>query len=170
MTRQICRFVLLCAAVGLVALTVWAQGGEQTHAANPGELKFGSAPYLPACLTMAPEYGDPGKGAFTLMLKFTSGCTVPMHWHSSGEQIMMVSGSGKMQLQDGKSSIVERGGFAYIPPKHQHAFTCVTACTAFLSGDAAFDIHYVDKSGNEIPAEQALSAAKPKAAAKKKVL
>jgi len=170
MTRQICRFVLLGAAVGLVALCAWAQGGDQTHAANPSELKFGSAPYLPACLTMAPEHGDPSKGAFTLMLKFTSGCTVPMHWHSSGEQLMLVSGSGKMQTSDGKSSPVDRGGFAYIPAKHQHAFTCVTACTAFLSGDAAFDIHYVDKSGNEIPADQALSVGKPKAAAKKAVM
>jgi quercetin dioxygenase-like cupin family protein len=170
MTRQICRFALLGAAVGLVALTAWTQGGDQAHAANPSELKFSSAQYLPSCLTMAPEHGDPSKGAFTLMLKFTSGCSLPMHWHSSGEELMVVSGSGKMQTQDGKSSTVDRGGFAYIPPKHQHAFTCVTACTAFLSGDAAFDIHYVDKSGNEIPADQALSAAKPKAAAKPKVL
>jgi len=170
MTRQVCRSVLLGAAVGLVALTVWAQGGDETHAANPGELKFASAPYLPSCLTMAPEHGDPSKGAFTLMLKFTSGCTVPMHWHSSGEQLMLVSGSGKMQTSDGKSAAVERGGFAYIPAKHQHAFTCVTACTAFLSGDAAFDIHYVDKSGNEIPVDQALGATKPKAAAKKKAM
>jgi len=170
MTRQICRFVLLCAAVALVALTVRAQGGDETHAANPGELKFASAPYLPSCLTMAPEHGDPSKGAFTLMLKFTSGCTVPMHWHSSGEELMLVSGSGNMQTQDGKSTTVERGGFAYIPSKHPHAFTCMTACTAFLSGDAAFDIHYVDKNGNEIPADQALHVAKSNAAAKKKVM
>jgi len=170
MTRQICRFVLLCAAVGLVVLAASAQGADEAHAVNPRELKFGSAPYLPSCLTMAPEQGDPSKGAFVLLLKFTSGCTVPMHWHSSGEELMLVSGSGKMQTQDGKSATVERGGFAYIPPKHPHAFTCVTACTAFLAGDSAFDIHYVDKSGNEIPVEQALSAAKPKAAAKKKVM
>jgi hypothetical protein len=65
---------------------------------------------------------------------------------------------------------VERGGFAYIPPKHPHAFTCTTACTAFLSGDAAFDIHYLDKSGKEIPADQALSTGKPKPAAKKTVM
>jgi len=170
MTRQIHRFVLLCAAVALVALTAWAQGSDDTHAANPAELKFGSGPNMPSCLTMAPEHGDPSKGAFTMMLKFTSGCTVPMHWHSSGEQFMMVSGSGKMQTSDGKSTAVERGGFAYIPAKHPHAFTCVTACTAFLSGDAAFDMHFVDKSGNEIPAAEALSATKPKAAAKKKAM
>jgi len=163
MKRNICRFVLLIAAVGLVALCAWAQGGDETHVANSGQLTFGSAPYLPSCLTMAPEHGDPSKGAFTLLLKFTSGCTVPMHWHTSAEELMLVSGSGKMQMQDGKTSLVDRGGFVYIPSKHPHAFTCATACTAFLSGDGVFDIHYVDKSGNEIPAEQALHTSRASA-------
>jgi quercetin dioxygenase-like cupin family protein len=160
-------FVLFAFALGLAALPAWAQGSDETHIANASQLKYGGAPYLPACLTMAPEHGDPSKGAFTLMLKFTSGCTVPMHWHTSGEELMLVSGSGKMQMQDGTSSTVDRGGFVYIPPKHQHAFTCATACTAFLSADGAFDIHYVDKSGNEIPADQALSTNKPAPAKKK---
>jgi quercetin dioxygenase-like cupin family protein len=167
MKRNTCRFVLLVAAVGLVALCAWAQGGDETHIANSGQLKFSGAPYLPSCLTMAAEHGDPSKGAFTLLLKFTSGCSVPMHWHTAAEELMLVSGSGKMQMRDGTTSTVDRGGFVYIPPKHQHAFTCATACTAFLSGNGAFDIHYVDKSGNEIPAEQALSMSKPKPAAKK---
>jgi len=170
MKRYVCRFVLLVAAVGLVALCAWAQGADETHIANSGQLKFGPGPNLPSCLTMAVEHGDPSKGAFTLLLKLTSGCRVPMHWHTSAEELMLVSGSGKMQMQDGTSSTVDRGGFAYIPPKHPHAFTCATACTAFLSGDAAFDIHYVDKSGKEIPAEQALSVSKPKPAAKKNVM
>ena len=168
MKRTIGRFMLLVAAVGLVALCAVAQGGDETHVANSGQLTFGSAPYLPSCLTMAPEHGDPSKGAFTLLLKFASGCSVPMHWHSAAEELMLVSGSGKMQTQDGKTSPVDRSGFVYIPPKHPHAFTCVTACTAFLSGAGAFDIHYMDKSGNEIPPEQALSTSKPKPPANKK--
>lgn len=164
------QFLLSAVALAVLALGAWAQGGDETHIANSSQLKFAGAPYLPACLTMAPEHGDPSKGAFTLLLKFTSGCSVPMHWHSSAEELMLVSGSGKVQMRDGKSSTIDRGGFVYIPAKHPHAFTCVTACTAFLSGDAAFDMHYVDKSGTEIPAEQALSAAKSKSAAKKTVI
>jgi quercetin dioxygenase-like cupin family protein len=170
MKRNTQWFLLVAVAAVILALPAWAQGGDETHIANSSQLKFGSAPYLPSCLTMAVEHGDPSKGAFTLLLKFTSGCRVPMHWHTSAEELMLVSGSGKMQMQDGTSSTVDRGGFVHIPPKHPHAFTCATACTAFLSGDAAFDIHYVDKSGNEIPAEQALSTAKPKPAAKKKAM
>ena len=32
----------------------------------------------------------------------------------------------------------------------------VSACTMFVNSDAVFDIHYVDASGQEIPAEKAL--------------
>jgi len=170
MKRITHQFLLLAVAAAVLAFGAWAQSADESHVANTSQLKFGGAPYLPACLTMAPEHGDPSKGAFTLLLKFTSGCSVPMHWHTSAEELMLVSGSGKVLMQDGKSSTIDRGGFAYIPPKHPHAFTCATTCTAFLSGDAAFDIHYVDKSGKEIPAEQALSVTKSKSAVKKKVM
>jgi len=170
MQRNAQWFLLFAVAAVILVLPAWAQGGDETHIANTSELKFGPIPNLPPCLTMAPEHGDPSKGAFTLMLKFTSGCNVPMHWHTATEELMLVSGSGKVQMQDGKNSTLERGGFVYIPAKHQHAFTCATSCTAFLSGDGAFDIHYVDKSGKEIPAEQALSTSKPAPAAKKKIM
>ena len=43
-----------------------------------------------------------------------------------------------------------------MPSKHVHQFTCMSACAAFVSSDAAFDIHYVDAKGSEIPPEAAL--------------
>jgi quercetin dioxygenase-like cupin family protein len=104
-------------------------------------------------------------GPFTLLLKFTSGCSVPMHWHTPTEEVMMISGSAKLQMQDGTASTLERRGFVHIPPRHPHQFTCVIACTAFLAVDGVFDLHYIDKSGKEIPAEQALGATKAPARA-----
>jgi hypothetical protein len=47
-----------------------------------------------------------------------------------------------------------------MPGKHVHQFTCASACSAFVSSDAAFDIHYVDTSGAEIPPETALTKKK----------
>lgn len=48
------------------------------------------------------------------------------------------------------------GSYALLPTENVHQFTCSSACTAFVTSDAAFDIHYVDASGKEIPAEAAL--------------
>ncbi len=47
-----------------------------------------------------------------------------------------------------------------MPSKHVHQFTCASACSAFVSSDAAFDIHYVDASGAEISADAALTKKK----------
>ena len=46
--------------------------------------------------------------------------------------------------------------YAMMPSKHVHRFTCMSACTGFVTSDAAFDIHYVDAGGKEIPPEAAL--------------
>jgi hypothetical protein len=53
---------------------------------------------------------------------------------------------------------VRTGDYLHLPSKHVHQFTCITACKLFLAIDAAFDIHYVDASGNEISPDDALKA------------
>ena len=79
---------------------------------------------------------------------------------------MIVTGSAKVEMKDtGKTAVLGPGGYAMMPSKHVHQFTCSSACSAFVSSDAAFDIHYVDASGEEISLEKAL---KPSARAKGK--
>jgi len=74
---------------------------------------------------------------------------------------MFVSGHGKGEMKDGSAPVMlHPGDYLSLPGKGIHQFTCVLTCTFFLSSDGAFDIHYVDASGAEIPADHAL---KPKA-------
>jgi quercetin dioxygenase-like cupin family protein len=125
------------------------------------ENKFAPLPGLPACSTLAVESGDPSKGASVILLKGPAGCVIPWHWHTPTEQVMIVSGSAKVEMKDsGQTSSLGPGGYAMMPSKHVHQFTCTSACAAFVSSDAAFDIHYVDAKGSEIPPEAALSKKK----------
>jgi hypothetical protein len=57
---------------------------------------------------------------------------------------------------------IRHGDFAYLPARHVHRATCLSAapCLVFLTSDAAFDIHWVDATGQDIPLEAALKAAK----------
>jgi quercetin dioxygenase-like cupin family protein len=124
--------------------------------------KFMNFPGLPTCMRASVLSGDPSKGAFLLLVKTTTGCVVPWHWHSVTENLMFVSGQGKgaMKAPDGGAPVALRAGdYISLPGKGIHQFTCVMSCTFFLSADGAFDIHYVDASGAEIPPDQAL---KPK--------
>jgi quercetin dioxygenase-like cupin family protein len=152
-------FLLCCLPVYLVA----EDAGGMVMAAAASS-KFVNLPGLPACLKISVQRGDPTKQAATLLLKFAPGCVVPWHWHSAGEQLLVVSGTGSAQMKDGKSAPVHAGDYAYLPAKNVHQFKAVTAVTMFLLPDAAFDIHYVDRDGKEVPAENVLKAAPKKAA------
>lgn len=116
---------------------------------------------LPQCVGMAVESGDPSKGASVIVFKGTAGCKIPWHWHTPTEQVMIVTGSAKIEMKDGgKTAILGPGGYGMMPSKHVHQFTCTSACSAFVSSDAAFDIHYVDASGAEISPDAALTKKK----------
>jgi quercetin dioxygenase-like cupin family protein len=154
---------LLFAGVVLTAVSMAAPifAQEHTaHAASPAA-KYGPVPGLPGCLTAAPQHGDPGKEAFVVLAKATTGCKIPWHWHTGMEQLMFVAGKARVEMKDpASSSMMMAGDYIYLPAKHVHQFTCLGACKFFIESDRAFDIHYVDAAGKEIPQEEALKPVK----------
>ena len=103
-----------------------------------------------------------------LLVKATPTCAVPWHWHTANEQLMVVSGQGKAEMKDGSPVMLRSGDYLSLPGKGVHQFTCVAACTMFISTDGAFDIHYDNASGKEISPDEALKKTlKAKAPAKK---
>jgi quercetin dioxygenase-like cupin family protein len=123
--------------------------------------KFTNMAVLPSCMTLSVQRGDPSKGPSVILLKFKAGCVVPWHWHTAAEQLIVVSGTGRAQMKDGKPVTVHPGDYMFLPAKHVHTFSAVTAVTMFDLPDGPFDIHYVDAAGNEIPPDQALKSNMP---------
>jgi quercetin dioxygenase-like cupin family protein len=157
---------------GVLAVLVIAfqptQAQDKMVFAAKSTSKFVNFPGLPKCMTGSVQNGDPSKGASVILAKSATGCKVPWHWHTATEQLMMVSGTGKVEMKDGSPSSIHAGDYLRLPGKNVHQFTCTTACTLFIAPDGAFDIHYVDANGKEIPPEDALkSAAAKKASAVK---
>src|SRR5215472_12662865 len=135
-------------ATGLVmGIALHAMAQNDAKVATLASSKFAAFPGAPACMTLSVQRGDPTKGAAVILAKFTAGCTVPWHWHSAGENLSMVSGRAKIEMKGAASSALAAGDYVYLPPQHQHLFTCVSACTLFDATEGAFDIHYVDKDG-----------------------
>lgn len=147
------------AAVVFACLFV-AQADDMGVLRKLSENKLSPMAGLPSCITMAVESGDPSKGSSVIVFKGTSGCSISWHWHTPTEHVMIVSGAAKVEMRGGSSAILGPGGYAMMPGKHVHQFTCTSACTAFVSSDAAFDIHYVDADGKEIPPDTALAKRK----------
>ena len=154
------KFTVVVLGFSLLVATSAAAQAVAPIAQNSPPTAFGKVPNVPDCLTAAPQQGDPAKGPNILLIKGTAGCKAPWHWHTPNEALMLVSGTGRMEMKDQKAVLLRAGGFAVAPSKHVHQFTCVAACQFFLYSDAAFDIHYVDPAGKEIPPEQAIGITK----------
>ena len=141
---------------------------QEPAAMNTSQMKFGEFPGMPTCATGAVVSGDPSKGASIILAKMKPGCKFPWHWHTPNESVMIVSGQAEAQMKDGKAMPLHAGGFAFMPSKHVHRFSCSTACMLFIHSDAPFDMHYVDAAGKELTPADALkkvneTAAKPPA-------
>ena len=145
---------------GLLALPVVtaASGQEAPYSTgrNVADMKFAPVPGMPTCATASVQTGDPTKGPSILLARMAGGCVFPWHWHTPNENLMVVGGSGRAEMKDGKAFTLKAGGFAQMPSKHTHQFRCAKACLLYVYSDAAFDMHYVDADGKDISPAEAL--------------
>ncbi len=130
-------------ALALTSVGVAAQP-PMAGAVNP----LGSARLAPdpdvACLQSALESGDPANGPSTWILKAPGGCVVPWHWHTAQEQLMVVEGSVLGEMTGHPSTALGPGGFAMMPGRTAHQFTCQPAqtCLMFVTFDGPYDIKW----------------------------
>jgi quercetin dioxygenase-like cupin family protein len=144
------------------AATISAQdASDTTVVSKASSQKYAPLPGVPDCATLAVLRGDPGKGPSVVEMKFTPGCIIPWHWHSTAESAVPLSGLLEISMKDAKPVILAAGDYGFLPAKHVHQAKCTGSkpCAGIFILDSAFDIRYVDKSGAEIPADQAIAAA-----------
>ncbi len=97
------------------------------------------------CLYSAVERGDPETGPSTMILKAPSGCLVPWHYHTASEELMVVSGSVRTEMEGASATMLGPGGYATMGSKQKHQFTCVerAECVMFVTFDGVYDIQWV---------------------------
>lgn len=152
-------FLVLSASVALQAADEHAPGR------NVADMTFAAVPGMPTCTTASVQSGDPSSGGSILVARIKTGCVIPWHWHTPTESLMMVKGTARAEVKDGETFVLKAGGFAQMPSKHVHQFTCLSECLMYVSSDAAFDIHYVDGGGGELDPAAALKKSGETAAA-----
>jgi mannose-6-phosphate isomerase-like protein (cupin superfamily) len=170
MTMRSNRMCALLIMLGIVAavgesVPIHADDTEQMITLNPETLKFTPIPDMPGCASAAILRGNPRRGPAWVLLKLASGCRVPWHWHTANETLLVISGRGTVAMKDGPPLQFAPGAYASLPSHHMHRASCSRACLLFNTADAAFDIHYVDASGEKISPDEAL---RPSARAKGK--
>lgn len=137
-----------------------AQETQGIIAKNLADIRLAAIPDAPACFLAAVEEGNPAKAASMMMMQSTGSCSVPRHWHPSAERIMLIKGSARAEVADTGVVMLKPGGYLVVPPRHPMRFACLTPCELFVYTDGPFEIHYVDDTGREIPAVEALKPGK----------
>jgi quercetin dioxygenase-like cupin family protein len=148
-------------ALTLLGIGLSAQEADKPVVSKASTQKYAPGKDVPDCVTIAILRGDPATGPSVFEIKFTAGCLVPWHWHSINEHAIPLSGLIEISMKDEKPALIANGDYNYLPAKHIHQDKCSGSkpCAAIVVVDGPFDIHYVDKSGAEIPAEKAVAEA-----------
>jgi uncharacterized protein (TIGR02246 family) len=105
-----------------------------------------NAPGVPPGAKIAVLHGDPsGPGGFVLRLLFPDGYQVPVHWHPTGENVTVVSGSLGVGMGNSFDATALHtygpGDFAYIPPNHSHFGLAHGATIVQVNGRGPFVIN-----------------------------
>jgi quercetin dioxygenase-like cupin family protein len=151
-------FLLACATFAtltILSVTIVARARLATQTPAPAATKHGivrrmaDVKFAPdddvKCLNGVVENGDPATGPSTFVLKATFGCIVAPHYHTAEEQLIVVRGDVLTGMHGMKETLLEPGGFAMMPGKETHWFTCMSkeGCLMFVTFDRTYDIVWV---------------------------
>ncbi len=87
--------------------------------------------------------GDPSKPNSDVLFKLNSGSSVPWHWHSSAERMVLISGELHVTYEGEETSVLKAGDYAYGPPNKPHEAKCAEGadCLLFIAFQKPVDSH-----------------------------
>jgi len=135
--------MLLSSLVGSFAYAQ-APASEQarTQTADDAQLKWGPCPpFLPRGCAIAVLHGDPAKDNLDVFFKVPGRSTIPLHWHTSAERMVLVAGELHVAYDGQKMAILRPGTYAYGPAKRPHSGFCASAdpCVLFIAFESPLD-------------------------------
>ena len=141
----------LLLALTLVGSLAYAQAPapEQavTRTAQDPQLTWGPCPpFLPKGCGIAVLHGDPAKDNVDVFLKVPAKSTLPLHWHTSAERMVLVAGELQVTYDGQKTAVLRPGTYAYGPAKRPHKGFCASAvpCVLFIAFESPLDAVMVE--------------------------
>lgn len=113
-----------------------------TQTANDARLQWGPCPpFLPAGCGIAVLHGDPAKDNLDVFFKVPAKSTIPLHWHTSAERMLLVAGELHVTYEGQKSAVLKPGTYAYGPAKKPHKGFCASTvpCILFIAFESPLD-------------------------------
>lgn len=143
----------LMLVLGLAGSSVLAHepAGEPalTRTADDATLEWGPCPpFLPKGCAIAVLHGDPARDNVDVFLKVPGKATLPLHWHTSAERMVLVAGELHVTYDGQKKSVLRPGTYAYGPARRPHKGFCASTrpCVLFIAFESPLDAVPVEAS------------------------
>ena len=139
---------------GLLGSFALAKEGAQeqalTRTAGDAKLAWGPCPpFLPKGCAIAVLHGDPAKDNVDVFFKVPGKSTIPLHWHTSAERMVLVAGELHVTYDGQKKAVLKPGTYAYGPAKRPHKGYCASSrpCILFIAFESPLDAVPVEQKG-----------------------
>lgn len=112
-------------------------------------LEWGPCPaFMPEGCKIAVLHGDPAKDNADIFFKVPANSTIPPHWHTSAERMVLISGKLHLTFDGQETFVLKPGTYVYGPPKLPHKGFCADAgpCVLFIAFELPVDAVPVDES------------------------
>ena len=112
------------------------------YATDDARLQWGPCPdFIPQGCEIAVLHGDPAQENADIFFKVPEDFTVPHHWHTSAERMVLVSGELHVTYDGHDTTVLKPGMYAYGPPKLPHEAYCAkgASCVLFIAFEAPID-------------------------------
>ena len=131
------------ALTGLIATTP-AHADETAFSGTHDDAELGwmdCPPFMPEGCGSAVLQGDPAEQNAGVFFRLPAGTTAPRHWHTSAEQMVLITGRLHVGYDDQDPMVMERGTYAYGPTALPHDAACVSDddCVLFIAFEEPVD-------------------------------
>jgi len=105
-------------------------------------LAWGGCPsFLPEGCGLALLRGDPATDDSDVFLRVPGKSTLPLHWHTSAERMVLVAGELEVTYEGQQKVVLRPGMYAYGPAHRKHDAYCASAgpCVLYINFQAPLD-------------------------------
>ena len=153
-TFQKLAYLLTLLALFLVS-TAQAQKGDSSDMENSilksiddETLQWGPCPpFMPEGCNIAVLHGDPSKENADVLFRVNGKSSIPNHWHSSAERMVLLSGKMEVTYEGEETSTMKLGNYAFGPAKKPHTAKCVSKdpCVLFIGFNEPVDAYAIEE-------------------------
>lgn len=125
---------------------------EEAFIVDADEIAFGNCPpFMPEGCGLGVLQGDPEEHNADVLFRLAPNTTVPMHWHTSAERMVLLSGELRVNYQGQRPVVFSPYTYAYGPAKLPHETRCLGQddCLLFIAFEEPVDA--IDVRGGNLP-------------------